>query len=175
MAGWQFIRLQIIYPLILLVLFFVDGNLMSSFGSFLLHPPVHIIPMLTLIWLFYGVQFEIADHLPFYFYVVGIGVLFDIYYTEILGTYTVAFLAATILMQKLRPYFDERIMSGLLLLLLGLLTYLLVTYVAGSIINIANLSLLPFIIKDVLPTAFLNLVIAALAYYPSWSLFQRLT
>ncbi|CAK1233857.1 Cell shape-determining protein MreD (MreD) [Fructobacillus cardui] len=174
MTGWQFIRFRIVYPLILILLFFIDGNIMSSFGVFLLHSPFHIIPTLTLIWFFYAIQFEATSFVPYYFYVVVFGLLFDVYYTGIIGTYTVAFLAATILMDKLRPYFDERLMSGMLLLLVGLLTYLVVTYFAGSMINIANLSLFSFIIQDVFPTAALNLVLAALGYYPTWSLYQRL-
>ncbi|GAP00005.1 rod shape-determining protein MreD [Fructobacillus ficulneus] len=174
MASWRFVRIKIVYPIVLVLLFLIDGNLMSSFGTLLLHPPFHIVPTLTLIWLFYGIQFEVADHVPFYFYVIGIGLLFDIYYTGILGTYTVAFLGAAVVMLKLRPFFDERLMSGLLLLLIGITVYFVVTYLAGSLINISNLSLIPFLVKELLPTAVMNLIIAAIGYYPVWSWYQRL-
>ncbi|MCK8617316.1 rod shape-determining protein MreD [Fructobacillus sp. M158] len=174
MAGWQFIRLQIIFPLILLILFLVDGNLASSLGL-LMQAPIHAIPMLTFTWLFYAVQFGIQKEIPYYTYVVIFGVLFDIFYTGILGTYTLAFLLATIVMDRLRPYFDERMMSGLLLLLIGQIVYLLVTFVAGQLIGSANLSMLFFVVYLVLPTMLFNLVTAAIFYFPSWSLFQRLS
>jgi len=60
------------------------------------------------------------------------------------------------------------------LLLIGLVTYLLITYMAGFIIGIANVSLVSFFLYEVLPTLALNLTIAALGYYPVWSLFQFL-
>jgi len=55
-----------------------------------------------------------------------------------------------------------------------LVTYLLITYMAGFIIGIANVSLVSFFLYEVLPTLALNLTIAALGYYPVWSLFQFL-
>lgn len=173
MAGWQFLRLQFIFPVVLLVLFLVDGNLAVSLGL-LMKEPIHAIPMLTFTWLFYAIQFGVIDRLPFYVYVVVFGVLFDIFYTGILGTYTLAFLLGTIVMEKLRPFFDERLMSGLLLLLIGQLVYLLVTLFAGIMIGADNLTLLPFFVYLVLPTILFNLVLATIFYFPSWSLFQRL-
>ncbi|MBS9336278.1 rod shape-determining protein MreD [Fructobacillus papyrifericola] len=173
MAGWQFIRFQFIFPIILLILFLVDGNLAASLG-FLMKEPIHAMPMLTFTWLFYAIQFGVQKEIPYYSYVVIFGVLFDIFYTGILGTYTVAFLLATIVMDRLRPYFDERMMSGLLLLLIGQIVYLLVTFVAGQLIGSANLSILSFVVYLVLPTAAFNLIMAAIFYFPAWSLFQRL-
>lgn len=173
MASWQFIRLQFIFPLVLLILFLVDGNLASSLG-FLMKEPIHAIPMLTFTWLFYAIQFGIVKQIPFYGYVVFFGILFDIFYTGILGTYTLAFLFGTVIMERLRPYFDERMMSGLLLLLIGQIVYLVVTLFAGIIIGSDNLSLLPFFVYLVLPTVLFNLLIAAIFYFPVWSIFQHL-
>ncbi|MBS9334427.1 rod shape-determining protein MreD [Fructobacillus sp. M1-13] len=173
MAGWQLIRFQFIFPLILLVLFLMDGNLAASLG-FLMKEPIHAMPMMTFTWLFYAIQFGVEKKLPYYTYVVLFGILFDVFYTGILGTYTLAFLVGTFAMEKLRPYFDERMMSGLLLLLIGLMIYLFVTYVAGQLIGAANLSLLAFIVYLFMPTALFNLVVAAIFYYPAWGLFQRL-
>ncbi|MFC4760245.1 rod shape-determining protein MreD [Fructobacillus durionis] len=173
MAGWQFIRFQFIFPLILLVLFLVDGNLAASLG-FLMKEPFHTIPMLTFTWLFYAIQFGAYKSLPYYVYVVIFGVLFDIFYTGILGTYTIAFLLGTLVMEKIRPFFDEKMMSGLLLLLIGQVVYLIVTFLSGYLIGSANLSILSFFVYLLLPTVFLNLVVAAIFYYPAWSLLQRI-
>ncbi|CAH1856394.1 rod shape-determining protein MreD [Convivina intestini] len=175
MAFWQLIRFRVIYPLVLFLLLFLDGNLMSSLGGILNHFPFHILPLLTLIWLFYAIEFEVTNRIAFWVYVVLIGLLFDIYYTGILGSYTIAFLAACVVMDRLRPYFDERLMSGLLLCLIGLIIYLLVTYAAGFIINIADVSLGRFLLYELVPTVVLNIIIAALGYYPAWSLFQVLS
>ncbi|MCO0832283.1 rod shape-determining protein MreD [Fructobacillus sp. W13] len=174
MSSWQFFRLNIIFPLIMVLLFLLDGNLTASLGNFLMRGSLHAVPMLTLIWFFYAIQFGVMDKMPFYAYVVTIGVLYDIFYTGILGTYTVAFLAGTFVMERLQPYFDSRMMSGLLLFLIGMLVYLAATYFAGKIIGVAHVSHLAFFIFLLLPTSVFNLILAALFYYPSWSLLQRL-
>ncbi|WEV54145.1 rod shape-determining protein MreD [Leuconostocaceae bacterium ESL0723] len=173
--AWRFLKFKLIYPVVLLLFLFVDGDLMASMGPIFTHFPLHILPTLTLIWLFYAIQFEATNLGPYWVYVVGIGLLFDIYYTGFIGTYTVAYLASTVLMYQLRSFFDERMMSGLLLFLIGLVTYLVVTYVTGFIINIADISLTSFLTFEVLPTAILNLALAALGYYPTWSFFQKLS
>lgn len=174
MALWQIFRFRVIYPIVLFLFLFIDGNLKSSLSPILTHFPFNVLPMLTLIWLFYAIQFETAMKVSYWVYVAVIGILFDIYYTGIFGTYTVAFLASTVVMFQLRSFFDERLMSGLLLFLIGSTVYLLVTYMAGFIINIANLSFVTFMVYEFLPTVLLNLIIAALGYYPTWSLFQVL-
>ncbi|MBS9338316.1 rod shape-determining protein MreD [Fructobacillus sp. M2-14] len=174
MASWQFFRLNIAFPLILVLLFLLDGNLMASLGNFLLRGSLHAVPMLTLIWFFYAIQFGVMDKMPFYVYVVIIGVLYDIFYTGIFGTYTLSFLGACFVMERLQPYFDSRMMSGLLLFLIGMLVYLAATYFAGKIIGVGHESHLAFFIFLLLPTSVLNLVLAAIFYYPGWSLLQRL-
>lgn len=103
-----------------------------------------------------------------------IGILFDMYYTGIFGTYTFAFIAAVAVMKQLHKVLDERLVSGLLLYLAGLLIYLLISYVSGFVTGIANVSILSFLLYEVLPTVILNLVFAAASYYPVWSLFQFL-
>jgi rod shape-determining protein MreD len=93
---------------------------------------------------FLGVQFDVENELPLWFYVVVIGILFDMYYTGIFGTYTFAFIAAVAVMKQLHKVLDERLVSGLLLYLAGLLIYLLISYVSGFVTGIANVSILSF-------------------------------
>ncbi|WP_273709734.1 rod shape-determining protein MreD [Leuconostoc mesenteroides] len=174
MAFWQLTRLRVIYPVLLFLILFVDGTFMSSMGGVFTQFPWHILPTLTLGWLFLGVQFDVENELPLWFYVVVIGILFDMYYTGIFGTYTFAFIAAVAVMKQLHKVLDERLVSGLLLYLAGLLIYLLISYVSGFVTGIANVSILSFSLYEVLPTVILNLVFAAVSYYPVWSLFQFL-
>lgn len=174
MAFWQLTRLRVVFPVLLLFFLFVDGDLMAAMGGIFTAFPWHVLPVLTLIWLFYAIQFDAENEVPIWLYTIIIGVLFDMYYTGIFGTYTVAFLGAVGAMKQLHAYLDERLLSGMTLLLIGLVTYLFITYMAGFIIGIANVSLVSFFLYEVLPTLALNLTIAALGYYPVWSLFQFL-
>lgn len=174
MAFWQFTRLKFVYPVILLILFFLDGTLMSALGGYFTHFPFHILPMLTFVWLFFGIQFKVYQDIPFWWYVLLIGVMFDAYYTGIFGTYIIAFLLGTLMMKQLHYWLDERIIAGLLLLLIGIVVYLIITYFAGFIIGIANISLLNFLIYQLVPTVILNVFIGAIFYYPTWSFFQVL-
>lgn len=174
MAFWQLTRLRVVFPILLLLFLFVDGDLMAAMGGLFTAFPWHVLPTLTLIWLFYAVQFNAEKEVPIWLYAAIIGVLFDMYYTGIFGTYTVAFLGAVAAMKQLHTYLDERLLSGMTLFLIGLVTYLVITYAAGFIIGIANVGVVSFLLYEVLPTLVLNLVITALGYYPVWSLFQFL-
>ncbi|MCT4387366.1 rod shape-determining protein MreD [Leuconostoc pseudomesenteroides] len=174
MAFWQLTRLRVIYPVLLILTLFIDGTLMSGLGGILTHFPWHVLPTLTLGWAFLGVQFDVDNELPLWFYVALVGILFDMYYTGIFGTYTCAFLAAVGVMKQLHRILDERLLSGLFLYLAGLMVYLFITYFAGFIIGLANISLLTFLMYEVLPTVCLNVGLAAVVYYPIWSFFQFL-
>ncbi|MCC8438916.1 MULTISPECIES: rod shape-determining protein MreD [Leuconostoc] len=174
MAFWQLTRLRVIYPILLILTLFIDGTLMSGLGGILTHFPWHVLPTLTLGWAFLGVQFDVDNDLPLWFYVALVGILFDMYYTGIFGTYTCAFLAAVGVMKQLHRILDERLLSGLFLYLAGLVVYLFITYFAGFIIGLANISLLTFLMYEVLPTVCLNVGLAAVVYYPIWSFFQFL-
>ncbi|MEX0381094.1 rod shape-determining protein MreD [Leuconostoc sp. MS02] len=174
MAFWQLTRLRVVYPIILLFLLFADGSLMAGMSGIFTAFPWYILPTLTLVWLFYAVQFDAGKDMPFWLYVVLIGILFDMYYTGIFGTYTLAFVAAVAAMKQLHKILDERLLSGISIFLIGLIVYLMVTYVAGFIIGISNVSLVTFLAFEVLPTAALNVIVAAICYYPTWSLFQFL-
>ena len=174
MAFWQITRLRVVYPVLLVLLLFVDGALMAGMGGIFTAFPWHVLPVTTLIWLFYGVQFDVEADLPFWLYTVLVGILFDMYYTGIFGTYTVAFVTATALMKQLKRVLDERLLSGATIFLIGLVVYLLITYFAGFVIGIANVSVATFLLYEVLPTVILNTIIATVGYYPVWSLFQFL-
>lgn len=174
MAFWQLTRLRVVYPVFLFFLLFVDGSVMAGMGGMLTAFPWHILPALTLVWLFYAVQFEVDNDMPFWLYVILIGILFDMYYTGIFGTYTLAFISAVAVMKQLHKILDERLLSGISIFLVGLIVYLIVTYVSGFIIDIANVSLVTFLAFEVLPTAILNIVLVTICYYPTWSLFQFL-
>ncbi|CAM3083098.1 rod shape-determining protein MreD [Leuconostoc rapi] len=174
MAFWQLTRLRVVYPVVLVFLLFVDGSLMAGMGGIFTAFPWYILPTLTLGWLFYAVQFEVEPDVPLWLYVIVIGVLFDMYYTGIFGTYTLAFAVAVAVMKQCHKVLDERLLSGLSVFLIGLVSFLVVTYVAGFIIGIANVSLTTFFMFEVLPTVILNTVIVALCYYPTLSLFQFL-
>ncbi|GMA69357.1 hypothetical protein GCM10025879_06030 [Leuconostoc litchii] len=52
MAFWQLTKLRVIYPVLLFLILFVDGTLMSSMGGLFTQFPWHILPTLTLGWLF---------------------------------------------------------------------------------------------------------------------------
>lgn len=174
MAFWQLTRLRVVYPIVLLFLLFVDGSLMSGMGGIFTAFPWHILPVLTLGWLFHAVQFDAETDMPFWLYVILIGVLFDMYYTGIFGTYTLAFVSSVAVMMQLHKVLDERLLSGLFMFLVGLIVYLLVTYVAGFITGVSSVGLTAFMLFEVMPTVILNVMIAAVGYYPVWSLFQFL-
>ena len=174
MAFWQLTRLRVVYPALLFFLLFVDGSLMAGMGGILTAFPWYILPTLTMVWLFYAVQFEVDKDMPFWLYVILIGILFDMYYTGIFGTYTLAFIVAVAVMKQLHKILDERLLSGISIFLIGLIVYLVVTYGAGFIIGIANVSLVTFFAFEVLPTAVLNIIVVTICYYPTWSLFQFL-
>lgn len=174
MAFWQLTRLRVIYPVLFVLTLFIDGTLMSGLGGILTHFPWHVLPTLTLGWAFLGVQFDVDNELSLWFYVTLVGILFDMYYTGIFGTYTCAFLVAVAVMKQLHRVLDERLLSGLFLYLAGLVVYLFISYLAGFIIGLANISLLTFLMYEVLPTVFLNVGLAAVVHYPIWSFFQFL-
>jgi len=113
MAFWQLTRLRVVYPVFLFFWLFVDGSVMAGMGGMLTAFPWHILPALTLVWLFYAVQFEVDNDMPFWLYVILIGILFDMYYTGIFGTYTLAFISAVAVMKQLHKILDERLLSGI--------------------------------------------------------------
>ncbi|MFT9266138.1 rod shape-determining protein MreD [Oenococcus sp.] len=166
----RFFRPAIVYPVILIVLIFVDGSLMAAFSGLLSFANWTILPNLTFIGIFYTIHFRSDRHFHFWWWLVLLGLLFDLYYTQSIGSYLTAYLLSAYTVFLLDPHIPYRILSSFWTVATGLLVFYSLIYITGILTGEVNISLVNYLIFTVFPTIFINSLIEMIFYRPVESL-----
>jgi rod shape-determining protein MreD len=175
MAFWQFKQFKVVFPMMLLLLLFLDGTIMSSLNSYLTPFPLSLLPNLTFVWLFYAVQFERQKDISYLLLALLIGLLFDVYYTGLFGTYAFSFWASAYILQQIHAYYTETLTSAVFQLAIGLVIFYTLVYFSGVILGAADVNIISYARDHIVPTIVLNITVMVLFYYPVWRWFQNLT
>ncbi len=166
----RYLRPAFFYPIILFFLVFFDGSLMSSFSNLLSFSGWYILPNLTLIGLFYTVHFRSDRKFAFWWWTAAIGLIFDLYYTQAIGTYLIAYLVSAYTMFFIDQRIPYRLSATLWTLASGFVIFYILVFIAGSLTGQVDMPFANYIIFTVLPTIVFNSLIELLFYRPVESL-----
>ena len=92
------------------------------------------------------------------------GLLFDIFYSGLIGISMIGFPLTVWLASKLQRYLPTSFMSSVAVWFVSMSMYLVFDYAGFGIINLTNLNIPDFIIFHMFPTLIINLMLLVLVY-----------
>ncbi len=102
------------------------------------------------------------------------GLLFDLFYTGILGVYVIVFPIAIIIGRKLYRFLPMNIVTGLFSFAFNIALINVLAYGLNRLMNATNMAAGYFLIHAVIPTVLFNSVLFLILYVPIGVLFDRI-
>ncbi|MDO1605259.1 rod shape-determining protein MreD [Lactobacillus sp. YT155] len=163
---------KVIGPFVMLaVAFYLDGILKLGL-DFLNSGNNNGLPQIMLmVFVMFAFKFDMNRELIVYSFVFGF--LYDIYYMNIFGVYTVILPLFVSLLLFAKEYFPDSIIIETSYYLLVLVAMHTVVFVLGLIFKTVNLNFIDFLSFTIWPTVWFNLIIFLLLYVPlSWLIYK---
>lgn len=157
----------------LFISLFLDGSISLIF-SHLLYGKYILVPSITFAWLFFGMYFinRTNEHVEIWASIAGL--LFDLFYTGILGVYVIVFTLAIIIGRKLYRFLPMNIVTGLFSFAFNIALINVLAYGLNRLMNATNMAAGYFLIHAVIPTVLFNSVLFLILYVPIGVLFDRI-
>lgn len=151
-------------PLVIYLLLMLDGFLLNVFAKQFLNEDYTLVPHLVLLG-FVLFSFYFPKQ-PMQLYAIAFGLLFDSYYTGILGVYIVAFSVVVYLIKSIQRHLSENVFVVVLLFILSII--LVDSFVFGfySVVGITQMDFSTFAAVRLGPTLVLNIAFFIVGYYP---------
>ncbi|MBM9929982.1 rod shape-determining protein MreD [Pediococcus pentosaceus] len=169
----QSAKLKYIFPIVLLIAFFLDGSLNQIFSSTLFQYPYSMICNLTLMWFVMAIFFEGESQINFTLWSFVIGIIFDWYYTGVFGVDTFIIPIVVMFIRGIRPFVKTTFLIVLGMDMFAMAMYNILFFIIFQMIKMANVTTTFFIGYSFLPTIILNLSIFVILYYPIKTVFRR--
>lgn len=159
-------KLKYVFPIGLLIAFFLDGAFSNVFSGAFFSYPYSMVSHLVLLWLVLGYFFENEVQIPLTGFAVVTGIAFDLYYSGILGLFMVLFPLIIGLTRAIGKYFSPTFLTAIMIYFIDLAVFEFANYLAYMIIGIAHASFSSFLLYTLAPTLALNLVYFVVLYFP---------
>lgn len=166
-------RLRFLFPIGLLVAFFLDGSLSKVFARQLFGYPYSMVSLLALLWLVLAFFFEDNIQIPLYGFAIAVGVLNDFFYSGILGLFMVIYPLMVWLTKVLAKYFTANFFNTMVIFFIDVVAFEFLNYWAYLLIGVIHVSTMNFVLYTLLPTLALNLVYFVILYWPINFMFTR--
>lgn len=145
----------------------LDGGIALYFAPVLFKMPMSAIPYLSLIVMMMpiltGTVTQMKERSLYIAAFLG-GLLFDIFYSGLIGISMIGFPLTVWLASKLQRYLPTSFMSSVAVWFVSMSMYLVFDYAGFGIINLTNLNIPDFIIFHMFPTLIINLMLLVLVY-----------
>ena len=145
----------------------LDGGIALYFAPVLFKMPMSASPYLSLIVMMMpvltGTVTQMKDRSLYIAAFLG-GLLFDIFYSGLIGISMIGFPLTVWLASKLQRYLPTSFMSSVAVWFVSMSMYLVFDYAGFGIINLTNLNIPDFIIFHMFPTLIINLMLLVLVY-----------
>lgn len=159
------------FPLGLIICVFLDGTLSSLYASHLFTTDITIESRLALFWLVMAVFYGKVDHLLWWAFLTGL--VFDIYYTGILGIFIIIFPLIVYLNREVYRFFTSIFLVVLLIYLIDITIVSALAYWANNLIGLTNVNVADFSLHVLWPTIVFNLALFVLLFIPVKNWFER--
>lgn len=145
----------------------LDGGIALYFAPVLFKMPMSASPYLSLIVMMMpvltGTVTQMKERSLYIAAFLG-GLLFDIFYSGLIGISMIGFPLTVWLASKLQRYLPTSLMSSVAVWFVSMSMYLVFDYAGFGIINLTNLNIPDFIIFHMFPTLIINLMLLVLVY-----------
>ena len=145
----------------------LDGGIALYFAPVLFKMPMSASPYLSLIVIMMpvltGTVTQMKERSLYIAAFLG-GLLFDIFYSGLIGISMIGFPLTVWLASKLQRYLPTSFMSSVAVWFVSMSMYLVFDYAGFGIINLTNLNIPDFIIFHMFPTLIINLMLLVLVY-----------
>lgn len=145
----------------------LDGGIALYFAPVLFKMPMSASPYLSLIVMMMpvltGTVTQMKERSLYIAAFLG-GLLFDIFYSGLIGISMIGFPLTVWLASKLQRYLPTSFMSSVAVWFVSMSMYLVFDYSGFGIINLTNLNIPDFIIFHMFPTLIINLMLLVLVY-----------
>ena len=145
----------------------LDGGIALYFAPVLFKMPMSASPYLSLIVMMMpvltGTVTQMKERSLYIAAFLG-GLLFDIFYSGLIGSSMIGFPLTVWLASKLQRYLPTSFMSSVAVWFVSMSMYLVFDYAGFGIINLTNLNIPDFIIFHMFPTLIINLMLLVLVY-----------
>ncbi|HBV57512.1 MAG TPA: rod shape-determining protein MreD [Weissella confusa] len=145
----------------------LDGGIALYFAPVLFKMPMSASPYLSLIVMMMpvltGTVTQMKERSLYIAAFLG-GLLFDIFYSGLIGISMIGFPLTVWLASKLQRYLPTSFMSSVAVWFVSMSMYLVFDYAGFVIINLTNLNIPDFIIFHMFPTLIINLMLLVLVY-----------
>ena len=145
----------------------LDGGIALYFAPVLFKMPMSASPYLSLIVMMMpvltGTVTQMKERSLYIAAFLG-GLLFDIFYSGLIGISMIGFPLTVWLASKLQRYLPTSFMSSVAVWFVSMSMYLVFDYAGFGIINLTNLNIPDFIIFHMFPTLIINLILLVLVY-----------
>ena len=145
----------------------LDGGIALYFAPVLFKMPMSASPYLSLIVMMMpvltGTVTQMKERSLYIAAFLG-GLLFDIFYSGLIGISMIGFPLTVWLASKLQRYLPTSFMSSVAVWFVSMSMYFVFDYAGFGIINLTNLNIPDFIIFHMFPTLIINLMLLVLVY-----------
>ncbi|QVI35732.1 rod shape-determining protein MreD [Lacticaseibacillus chiayiensis] len=150
---------------ILLLLLLIDGSLASVLAQWIMQPSFMGIPQLTLLGL---VMVTLLVPEEKYTTWIGalIGLVFDSFYTGILGVNALLFALVIYIVRQIRPYIPHTAVFVGMVYIIALLLYSIANYFVNHFIGYGNSGVVTLIANHLGPGLTVNLILFVIVYGP---------
>lgn len=150
----------------------LDGALSFAGQGILITPQWQVAPSFLLLWLTFVTYLMPSDGRLLWL-AVGLGIVYDFYYSGIIGFYAIAFPAIVYGIQWAREYLP---ISGVYAVLLYFISIVVVTsgvYFGHRFLGVGGEGFVGYVSQVLWPTIVVNVVVAGLLYVPCNRLLAR--
>lgn len=165
--------LKYILPIGIFIALFFDGSISLVF-SHSLFSNYYFISQLTFLWLFFAMFFIQRINIRIELWAALAGLIFDMYYTGIIGVYLFIFPLAIYIGKKLYKLLSVDIFSAILIYFIDLSIIYLLSFFANKLQNLTSMSDSFFLVHVLGPTLIINIIFLIILYIPCQILFERL-
>ncbi|MFD1466133.1 rod shape-determining protein MreD [Lapidilactobacillus mulanensis] len=153
--------------LILLVLgFFLDGSLSLVFSQFFFVNDLQMAPQILLLEVVL-VTFAAPDEPLLFWFTLFCGLFYDLFYTGLIGQYTLIVPLTYLLTKYLLNFFKDRPIYKLAAFIISVLVAQVILYFLALFFGMTSENIGQFIINALAPTILLNVVLFIVLYWPS--------
>jgi rod shape-determining protein MreD len=155
---------RVLLPVILVVFFLFESVFVSLVPVDLVNPDFIFVPRLLLIGIMFLAIYGGRTQAIIYGFIFGL--LFDIFYTEIIGVYLYLFPLLAYVTAKLMKVLQANVFISSIVTLLGVCLLEIAVYEMNFLIHITDMTFTTFIEHRLYPTSALNFILTLIVAYP---------
>lgn len=151
-------------PILIFIGLVLDGIVMNIFSPYLLDQNVILVPRIMLMLFVVFTMFFPKQ--PLFLYALLFGVIYDSYYTGIVGIYVTAIASGIYLLKRSQKFISPAPIMIFIMYIFGIFYVEVFVFAIYTFLGLANIPFAAFLTTRLWPTILLNFFILALAYYP---------